>query len=132
MLPASISEDWNLVSRPTIPIMWVLGLVEIPSTNPGTLVGFEDTFGLGDIHYTGVFSPKEPGVFIWGAGPSITVPTAADDVLVSGEWSAGPSVAVRKIRKPFLGGMLVRHLWSFAAESDRQDVYQTLIQPFLN
>jgi hypothetical protein len=72
------------------------------------------------------------GEFIWGAGPSITVPTATDDVLGSGKSSAGPSVVVLKIQKSFFGGMLVRHLWSFTGESDRQDVNQTLIQPFLN
>ena len=29
-------------------------------------------------------------------------------------------------------GMLVRQLWSFAGDGDRQDVNQTLIQPFVN
>jgi hypothetical protein len=29
-------------------------------------------------------------------------------------------------------GTLVRQLWSFAGDDDRQDVNQTLIQPFVN
>jgi hypothetical protein len=33
---------------------------------------------------------------------------------------------------PFVLGGLIRHLWSFAGDGDRQDVSQMLIQPFLN
>jgi hypothetical protein len=33
---------------------------------------------------------------------------------------------------PFVLGGLIRQLWSFAGDGDRQDVSQMLIQPFLN
>ena len=34
--------------------------------------------------------------------------------------------------KPWVYGALVRQLWSFAGESNRKDVSQFLIQPFVN
>ena len=34
--------------------------------------------------------------------------------------------------KPWVLGALVRQLWSFAGDGDRQDVSQLLIQPFVN
>ncbi len=136
VLPMSISENWNLINRPIVPIMFTPGFVPGLASNPGIPEtpeeGFDDTFGLGDINYTAFFSPKKSNGLIWGAGPSITLPTATDDVLGSGKWSIGPSLVGLKIAKPWLGGMLVRQLWSFAGESDRDDVNQTLIQPFLN
>jgi hypothetical protein len=132
VLPMSISENWNLISRPIVPIMYLPGFVAGLPSNPGTPEGFDDTFGLGDINYSAFLSPKKSEGLIWGAGPSITVPSATDDVLGSGKWSIGPSVVALAIRKPWLGGVLLRQLWSFAGDSDRKDVNNTLIQPFLN
>lgn len=133
VLPVSISENWNLISRPIIPIMYTPGFVPGLAANPGSpQKDFDDTFGLGDINYTGFLSPKKSEGLIWGIGPSISVPTATDDVLGSGKWSLGPSAVGLMIKKPWLGGVLARQLWSFAGDSDRGDVNQTLIQPFLN
>jgi hypothetical protein len=33
---------------------------------------------------------------------------------------------------PFVTGALVRQLWSFAGDDDREDVSQLLVQPFVN
>jgi hypothetical protein len=132
VLPMSISEAWNIIHRPIIPIMYTPGAITGNPANPGLAVGFDDTFGLGDINYTPFFSPKDSGEIIWGVGPSLSFPTATDDVLGSGKWSAGPSFVVLTIQKPFLGGVLFQHLWSFAGEGDRDSVNRTLIQPFLN
>lgn len=132
VLPASISENWNLISRPILPIMFTPGAVAGLGSNPGTPIGFEDTFGIGDLNYTAFFSPKNSKGITWGVGPSITAPIASDDVLGSGKWSAGPSFVALEIAQPFVGGALLRQLWSFAGDEDRENVSQTLIQPFLN
>lgn len=67
------------------------------------------------------------GKLIWGLGGSITAPTATDDRLGSGKWSAGPTAV--GLVQPDWGtyGMLARHLWSFAGEDDRRDVNQSLL-----
>ncbi len=135
VLPASISENWNLISRPIIPIMFTPGFVPGVASNAGApeeQAGFDDTFGIGDINYTAFLSPKNSKGLIWGVGPSISAPTATDDVLGSGKWSLGPSAVGLVIEKPWVGGVLVRQLWSVGGDSDREDVNQTLLQPFVN
>jgi hypothetical protein len=134
VIPVTVG-DWNLVSRFIIPLYdapgGVAGLPGNPGignpTQPGRVTG------LGDINYTLFFSPVKPvNGWIWGAGPSITADSATDDRLGSGKWSAGFSAVA--LNQPGWGtwGGLVRHLWSFAGDSSRRDVNQTLIEPFIN
>ena len=125
--------NWNLINRALIPaIVSVDG--EIAGT-PGIPEGKSSNdrkTGLGDINYSLFLSPADATSFIWGIGPSINLPTAKTDALGSGKWSAGPTGVV--LFQPGWGtyGGLVRQLWSFAGDSDRSDVNQTLIEPFLN
>ena len=82
---------------------------------------------------TRVFSRRPTAATItWGIGPSISFPTATDEKLGSEKWSAGPSAVALVTPGPWVVGTLVRQLWSFAGDDDRQDVSQMLIQPFVN
>jgi hypothetical protein len=132
VIPVDIGGGINWISRPIVPLIYVPGAVLGVPEIPGQPIGFDDSFGLGDINYTAFFSPQSDTKPIWGFGPSITIPTATDDVRGSGKWSAGPSLVMLVIEKPVLGGVLLRHLWSFAGDEDRDNVSQTLIQPFGN
>ena len=105
------------------------GTAGIPELPP---VESESVFGLGDINYTGFFSPAKAGKIIWGVGPSVSMPSATDALLGTEKWSAGPSVVLLTQIKPWSLGILGRHLWSFAGADDRASVNQTLIQPFIN
>jgi len=50
VLPFSLSEDWNLITRTILPVV----------SQPGILTGGEGrTNGLGDTTFTGFFSPKD-------------------------------------------------------------------------
>jgi len=89
-------------------------------------------FGLGDIQYSMFFSPAESGKVIWGVGPSFSIPTATDDALGTGKWSAGPSVVVLAMPGRWVVGALASNLWSFAGDDDRADVNSMMIQPFVN
>ena len=100
---------------------------EIPNPVQG-----DGATGLGDINYSLFFSPVKSETAIWGIGPSITLPTASDKELGSEKWSAGPTGVVLFQPKWGTFGGLVRHLWSFAGDSDRDDVNQTLFEPFVN
>ncbi|WP_109314046.1 neuromedin U [Ruegeria sp. AU67] len=127
--------DWNLVSRFIVPLYDAPGGVAGLPGNPG--IGDPSqtgrATGLGDINYTLFFSPVKPvNGWIWGLGPSITADTATDERLGSGKWSGGLSAVA--LNQPGWGtyGGLVRHLWSFAGDSSRQDVNQTLLEPFIN
>ena len=130
VIPVMVSEAWNLITRTIVPLMYVPDLVSgLPELPAGITGG--DTFGLGDINTTLIFSPAKPGFAIWGLGPSITIPTATDELLGTRKWSAGPSASVLFMPKPWVFGALVRQLVSFAGNSDRKDVSQLLIEPFL-
>jgi len=49
----------------------------------------ESAFGMGDINPTLFLSPAKSGAFIWGAGPTFTLPTATDRLLGAGKYSLG-------------------------------------------
>jgi len=131
VIPFSLGGDWNLVTRTIIPVIYLPSvtdsLPEIPNADTSG-----DDFGLGDINFTAYFSPVSTGIFTWGAGPSITLRTATSDRLGTQKWSAGPAAVALVTPKPWVAGTLVRQLWSFAGNSDRDDVSQTLVQPFVN
>ena len=93
-------------------------------------IGSDTETGLGDINFSAYFSPSKPKGFIWGAGPSINIPTATDELLGSEQWSAGPAGVVLKQSGQWTYGALARQLWSFAGDDDRADVNQTLRAAF--
>ncbi len=131
VIPFKLTQDWNLITRTLVPLLYfpdlVSGLPELPAGITGG-----DTFGLGDINIALFFSPAKPGFAIWGVGPSLTFPTATDELLGTRKWSAGPSGVVLFMSKPWVFGALVRQLVSFAGNDDRKDVSQLLIEPFVN
>lgn len=132
VIPTRLGE-WNLVSRLILPVAYLEGAIGgtagIPELPPGES---ESVFGLGDLNYTGFFSPAKAGKLIWGVGPSVSMPSATDALLGTEKWSAGPSVVLLTQVKPWSLGILGRHLWSFAGADDRASVNQTMIQPFIN
>lgn len=123
--------DWNIITRTIVPLIYLPtvtnSLPDLPDADGGG-----DHFGLGDINVSAFLSPVSKGKFTWGIGPSISFPTATSDRLGTEKWSAGPTAVGLVIDKPWVAGVLARQLWSFAGESDREDVNQTLIQPFVN
>jgi len=123
--------EWNLIHRLIAPYISVdgyhAGRPELPNPSAG-----EGASGLGDINYTAFLSPAEPQGFIWGLGPSLTMPTATDTQLGAGQWSAGASYVM--LGQPKFGtiGFLARQLWSFTGQSDRDEVSSFLLEPFIN
>lgn len=129
VVPVTVG-DWNLVNRAIIPIGNVDGAIPGPENpSPG---GTGSASGLADINYSLFFSPVKVDKVIWGVGPSINLPTANKDQLGSGKWSGG--ITAVALTQPEWGsmGILGRQLWSFAGDDDREEVSQTLIEPFLN
>jgi hypothetical protein len=122
--------NWNYVNRLILPMGRVDGAISTPGNpNPG---GAGSASGLGDTNYSLYLSPVEYGKVIWGAGPSLMMPSASDDQLGSGKWSAGIAGVALSPAKWGSMGILARQLWSFTGDSDRADVNQTLIEPFVN
>jgi hypothetical protein len=123
VIPISISENWNLISRVIVPV-----------------VSQKDVFGesgsqtgLSDVLISGFFSPKEPtsGGLIWGVGPAILVPTATNNLLGTEKFGLGPTAVALKQSGMTSFGALINHIWSVAGNADRADVNATFFQPFV-
>jgi hypothetical protein len=123
VIPISINDDWNLISRTILPIV---------DQNDVPFAGVSE-FGLGDIVQSAFFSPKAPTAsgWIWGAGPVLLLPTATDKLLGSKKWGIGPTAVVLKQQGPWTFGGLANHIESVAGDSDRADISATFLQPFL-
>lgn len=112
--------DINIINRLIVP------LIDQP-------LGDDDReFGLGDIQYSMYLSPAKAGKIIWGVGPTFTFPTATDDALGTGKWSAGPGLVALAMPGRWVVGGLLNNQWSFAGDDDRPSVNAMLFQPFIN
>ena len=92
VIPFTINDDWNLITRTIVPII----------SQPDFYTGPDDgtITGLGDITFSAFFSPKDSGKLTWGVGPIFLFPTATDgpiggttedggEPLGSDKWGAG-------------------------------------------
>jgi len=114
LIPLPLTADWRLVTRS------FLSIVDLPGPHGVT--------GLSDLMTSLFLTPTHTGKWVWGAGPIFQFPTATDEALGTGKWSAGPTGVVVYVDGPWLNGILVSHLWSFAGKSDREDVSFTQIE----
>jgi len=122
VIPFKLNVDWNLISRTIVPVIYQDDIVP----------GAGSQFGLGDINLSLFFSPRKPtsGGLIWGIGPVLLLPTATDSLLGAKKWGAGPAAVALTMRGPWTVGLLANHVWSYAGDSDRQDISNTFLQPF--
>lgn len=126
VIPFGINDDWNVIVRTIVPVIW----------QDETVAGQGDSSGFGDVTQTFFFTPKAShDGFVWAVGPALLYPLGNDN-LGSEKWAAGPSVLLLKQTPKHNGGqtigLLANHLWSYAGESDREAVVSTFIQPFYN
>ena len=123
VIPFSLTKELNLITRVIAPVI----------NQPWP----EQKFGLGDINVSLFLSPANPvklfsGNFMWGAGPILQFPTATGEILGTGKWAAGPTAVGVYMEGPWVVGLLVNNLWSYAGEGGRPTVNQFLAQPFIN
>lgn len=122
VIPMSIHQDWNLISRTVMP------LVKQTDITPGT-----SQSGIGDITQSFFFSPKAPtsNGLIWGIGPILNIPTDVDG-LSSKQWGAGPTGVVLKQDGPYTYGLLAFNLFGVGhADAGMPKLNNLFLQPFL-
>ena len=122
VIPARISENWNLITRIIQPIVWQ----PYPNQNTG------GEYGLGDMNPSFFLSPAKPGKIIWGVGPTFILPTATSDITGQGQFSLGPSFVALAQPGHWTVGALANNVWSVAGKSGRAPVNQFLLQYFIN
>lgn len=127
VVPVSISDSWNMISRTIVPF--------IDQNFPAP--GGRET-GLGDITQSLFFSPKAPTPSGWiiGAGPALLLPTGGEG-FTNHQWGAGPTIVVLKQENGWTYGALANHIWGFAGDRRSVDVNlpevnATFLQPFLS
>ena len=121
VVPFSLNEDWNLVTRTILPLI----------SQPGMTPGQGTTFGLGATQFSAFLSPAQAGRLIWGAGAVVQAPTTTDQALGSNVWGGGPSFVALTMAGPWVIGGLVNNVWSAGGEG--RNKYNTLtMQPFVN
>ena len=124
VIPISLNEDWNIISRTILPL---IDQKNMP------LPGMKKS-GLGDITQSAFFSPKAPtsSGWIWGVGPVLLLDTATDDVLGAQKWGAGPTAVALRQQGPWTYGALVNQVNSFAGDGSREDISAAFVQPFIS
>ena len=122
VVPFTLSNNWNLITRTIIPV------IQVPDLAPGV----NGTTGVGDVQLSLFLSPSKAGAVVWGAGPVISFPTASQGILGTKKLSAGPTVVVLRSQGHWLFGTLVQNLFSVAGPSARPNVNQMLLQPLAN
>lgn len=122
VLPVNISDNWLLVNRAIVPL---ISQPDIASSSGGV-------FGLGDIIYEGFFVPSGSGNITWGVGPVLSIPTASDELLGTGKFSAGPTAILVAFVNKWVLGAVAYNTWSFAGNGNRDDVNSGFVQYFIN
>lgn len=154
--PKGLGENWNLISRIVYNVVSspldqdkideASGLTDsdlncapppgggAPSCNLPIDVFGGRTTGWGDMYYVALFAPKQGkkldngATLLWGAGFDVGLPTATEDVLGTGKWSAGPSALGVYMGPKLKGGALLQHYVSFAGSDNQADVNMTNLQ----
>ena len=92
-------------------------------------------FAIGDLTPEFFFSPKKPiqlgeASLVWGA--AFQFPTATDEEVGTGKWSAGPGFVVFLSDRSLhiTTGFLILNLW--AGDENRANVNAMTLQPFVN
>ena len=120
VVPFSLNEKWNLISRTILPVIHQEGVTGTDQSQTG----------VGDVVQSIFFSPKKITPFIWGAGPVVLIPTAFNN-LGAKQLGIGPTFVALKQQGGWTYGALYNHIWGVAGGSGRPKVNSDFIQPFL-
>jgi hypothetical protein len=125
VIPLHLNQDWNVITRTILPLVWN------PSFQPGQSV----PFGTGPTSFTAFLSPRNPtDGWLWGAGPIVQIPTISSKTLGSNVWGAGPAFVIVKMAGPIVAGTLVNNVFSFGGTPGQGGTRYGLftVNPFLN
>lgn len=124
VIPISINDDWNIITRTILPVIWQPAL----GPNDGSLSG------IGDLQFNAFLSPAKPGEWIWGAGAIVQAPTQSNSKLGNDNWGLGPTFVVLHLDKgsPWVYGVLINNVWSLTSNKQGGSYSNGVIQPFVN
>jgi hypothetical protein len=106
------TNEWRLITRPTIPVFFSQAV-------PSGLNTFDHTGGLGDLQVPTLISPPA-GNWILGAGPAFLLPTATDDAFGRQQWGLGPAAVVGYRTKATIFGAFGQYYWGVGSTGGRE------------
>ena len=118
VIPVSLGYDWRLITRTSLSLL---------TTQQPHRKGW-----FGDIELQTYVSPGFFNKWVWGFGPVVDAPTATENSLGTGKWSAGPAAGLVFVSGPWVNGVLANQTWSFAGQSDRAAVSQSTFEPVIS
>jgi len=124
VLPVSLTEDWNLINRPVIPLYQ-----SAPRPVGPQLQQFRQTTTFGDLGDVEMLSPAHAGPWLLGLGPTFIFPTAGSVWTGQGKYQVGPAAVVGYLTKQYIVGVFPQQWWSVSGGS-RPAVSQLNVQPF--
>jgi len=123
VVPITLNEDWNLISRTILPI------IDQNDIFPGA----GSQFGLGDTTQSLFFSPSHTvNGITWGIGPVFLIPTATNDLLGADKWGIGPTAVILWQGSGWTVGALANQIWSVAGDNNEPDISSMFLQPFVS
>jgi hypothetical protein len=126
VVPVHLNQDWNVITRTILPVVWS------PSFQPGASVPPQ---GLAPTVFSAFLSPASTfDGWTWGAGPIVQIPTITNKHLGSNVWGAGPAFVAVRTAHPWVYGILVNNVFSLGGTSGPAGTRYSLmtINPFLN
>ena len=122
VIPFNINDEWNLISRTILPIVWQNDMFPGAGTQ----------FGLGNTTQSLFLSPaKTVNGITWGVGPVLYVPTATDELLGPDTFGLGPTAVALWQGKGWTVGVLANQIWSVTGD-EQDEINASYIQPFLS
>lgn len=125
VIPIHLSQEWNLITRTILPLVWNPSLQPAPSVPSG----------LAPTTFSAFLSPTRPvNGWVWGIGPIVQIPTITSKTLGSNVWGAGPAFVVVRTAHPWVYGTLVNNAFSFGGTSGPHGTRYSVmtINPFVN
>ena len=130
VLPVSLTKDWNLITRPVVPLFVSQPHPDVEA-GPPPQVNLQTTTGFGDTILLEMLSPAPSiaGNWLLGIGPTFIFPTASTNFTGQGKWQAGPAAVVGYLANKYILGFFVQNWTSFAGDSNRSNTNQMNLQP---
>ena len=131
VMPVAITSDWNLITRPVIPLFTSVPYTR-QTSNPTPHEELARSTAFGDTILMEMVSPspKVSGNWLLGVGPTFIFPTASNTHNGQGKWQVGPAAIVGYLSHEWIVGAFMQDWVSFAGQQNREAVHQMNLQPF--
>lgn len=112
VFPFTVARKVKINTYTIIPVQWL-----------PPMEGDEGrVFGMGNILFNAFLRPASPpkGKWVWGAGPTLQIPTRTTPELGSNRLSMGPAALIYYTGDRFSGGVVAQNFWSLGGTGNNK------------